>query len=245
MADLQRFGLDRRQLAHLHLPVHALDLRFQVAHHLLDDLAQIDLHEIAGPRVTRDSVKQALDQLLHPRGGALHAADALLRRFVQEVLALHFQPVAEGADLAQRFLQVVRGHVGELLQIAVGSLQFGRIAGLLLFGLLAGADVADEKGQHRRAVDLADGHGQLGVKHLAVGPRGRDFDALAEHRSLARFQVALDAAAVLGAQRGREEHVGRPRAEHLLAGVAEGLLRGPIELDDRPLVIDGDDRIER
>ena len=49
-------------------------------------------------------------------------------------LSRHFdlQAVAEGADLAQRLLQVVRGDVGELLQLAVRSLQFGGIAGLLL-----------------------------------------------------------------------------------------------------------------
>ncbi len=58
-----------------------------------------------------------------------------LRRFVQHVLALHFQAVAEGADLAQRLLQVVRGDVGELLQFAVRPFQFGGVAGLLLLGL--------------------------------------------------------------------------------------------------------------
>ena len=103
-----------------------------------DDLAQIDLHEIAGAGVvTRESVSRpSISSCIRAAALCMRLTHSW-RRFVEQVLALHFQAVAEGADLAQRLLQVVRGHVGELLQVAVGPLQLGRVAGLLLFGLLA------------------------------------------------------------------------------------------------------------
>ena len=48
--------------------------------------------------------------------------------------AARAQPIAERLDLAQRLLQVVRGHVGELLQLAVRALQLVCIALDVLLG---------------------------------------------------------------------------------------------------------------
>lgn len=44
--------------------------------------------------------------------------------------------------------------------------------------------------------------------------------------------------------RGKEDFR-RPGAENLAAGVAEDILRGPVELGDPALVVDRDDRIQR
>ena len=133
-------------------PPTLLDLHLQVGDDFAGDLRQIDGHEALPLGGHARKRQQPVDQRLHPRGGALHPLEALAAGVVELVAALHLQAVAEGADLPQRLLQIVRGHVGELLQLAVRPLQLGRVAGLLLLGLLPPADVADEERQHRRAL---------------------------------------------------------------------------------------------
>ena len=80
-------------------------------------------------------------------------AQALADRVFPEVVAP--QQVGEGADLAEGLLEVVRGDVGELLQLAVALQQrrvrpFERLLGTLAFGDL-GPEAFVRLRQRRRA----------------------------------------------------------------------------------------------
>ena len=163
--------MNRGQLPHFHPTAALLDLHLQVGKDLAGDLREIDRHEVRRtPRDAREH-EQVVDKRLHARGRVAHALDAVAARRVQPLLALQFQAVAKGENLAQGLLQVVRCDIGELFQIAVRPLQLGGVAGLPLLGLLTQADVADKKGQDRRARLLADGHGHFRGKSLDR-PRG-------------------------------------------------------------------------
>ena len=152
LPHLQRIGLDGGQMADLDPPAGLLDLHLQIGDDLAGDLGQIDGHEALPLRGDAREREQPVDQRLHPLGGALHPLEAVAAGVVELVAALHLQAIAEGANLPQRLLEIVRGDVGELLQLAVRPLQLGRVARLLLLGLLAAADVADEERQHGRAL---------------------------------------------------------------------------------------------
>ena len=78
---------------------------------------------------------------------ALHPGDALGDKFGDGFgLGVEFVPIAleeelgVGGDQAQRFLQVVRGHVGELFEFLVGAFQVGQEFLRDLFRLLALVD---------------------------------------------------------------------------------------------------------
>ena len=175
------------------------DLHLQVGDDFAGDLLQIDGHELLPLGGHAGERQQAVDEQLHPLGGALHPLDAVVGRVVELVAAHHLQAIAEGANLPQRLLEIVRGDVGELLQLAVRSLQLGRVPGLFLLGLLPAADVADEERQQRNALLAADGHGHFGVEGVAVRADRRDFHPPAQQRALADVQVAVDAVLLAGA----------------------------------------------
>ena len=136
--------------------------------------------------VTRERASRSVDQRLHSGRGIVHALQAIAAVFVEFFGLFQQQAIAEGADFSQRLLQVVRGHVGELLQFAVRAFQFGRIAGLLGFGLFPGADIAEKETHHRCALFLADGHGHFGGKTFAVCPDRGHFHPLSQATSLRR-----------------------------------------------------------
>ena len=182
---------------------------------------------------------------LHPFGGPMHPLDALVGGVVQLIAAEHFQAIAEGANLSQRLLEIVRGDVGELLELAIRPLELGGVSRLFLFGLLSAADVADEEGQHGGALLAADGHGHFGGEGLAVSASRGDLHPPAQQGTFAYVQVAVDAVLLAGADGGRKEHLRRLGAQNLLARMAEDLLRRPVELGDNPLVVDRNDRVER
>ena len=67
--------------------------------------------------------------------------DVLSAALVELVAVALLQQLAERGHLAQRFLQVVGGHVGELLQLGVGAAQLGGL-GVQVGGLAGGAACA-------------------------------------------------------------------------------------------------------
>src|ERR671915_40623 len=66
-----------------------------------------------------------------------------------------------------------------------------------------------------------------------------------DERPFAGGDVALDAAPVRDAQRGRDDQLGQLAADHLVGAVAEGLLDRAVDLDDAALVVHRDDAVER
>ena len=105
---------------------------------------------------TREKASRSSISLPHPAGRGHHPVEIILSFLAQLAAELRLQAVAEGLDLAERLLQVVRSDGGELLQLAVGALQFvGELLGLL-FGPRADVDLAPQGG-----VDVAEGGGPL------------------------------------------------------------------------------------
>ncbi len=71
--------------------------------------------------------EQVEDQLLHPLRPVDREVEVLLPALVELVAVALLEELAEARDLAQRLLQVVRGDVGELLELGVRAVE---LAGL-------------------------------------------------------------------------------------------------------------------
>ena len=67
--------------------------------------------------------QQVVDQVLHPPRAVDGEADVLVGARVELASVALLEQLAEARDLAQRLLQVVRGDVGELLELGVGALE--------------------------------------------------------------------------------------------------------------------------
>ena len=91
--------------------------------------------------------QQVGDQRLHPLGAVDGEADVLPRLVVELRSVLALEQLAEVGDLAQRFGQVVRGDVGELLEVGVRAGQLGA-----------------------RRLDLAQGVGRRPAHPLDIAP---------------------------------------------------------------------------
>ena len=85
---------------------------------------------------------------------------------------LRLQPVAEGLDLAQRLLEVVRGDEGEVLELAVAALE---LEGRLLEAFVGGGELGRPLGDPRLELVVRGAQGLLGALALpdvAVGEVG-------------------------------------------------------------------------
>ena len=103
----------------------ASSLAAHVRHHPV----KVDLGEAGGEPADPGERQQVVDQPLHPLRAVDREGDVLVGPLVELAGVAALQQLAEAGHLAQRLLQVVRGHVGELLQVAVGA---GQLLGLLL-----------------------------------------------------------------------------------------------------------------
>ncbi len=139
-------------------------LTVSVPQHPVQDGA--DVRVLGHLAATRAGVgQQVVDQSLHPRGpvgGEAMYSSALASSFPWQ---RSFKQAHEPGHHPQRLPEVVRGHVGELLQVLVGAGQVvgGPLQGLL--GPLALGDVAEDlRGPDDPAVlvlDRRDGHGHV------------------------------------------------------------------------------------
>src|SRR5438874_12196651 len=97
-------------------------------------------------------------------------------------------------------------------------------------------DVAQVAGEGGRALQRNPRYGELDRKFTAVGTYRRHFDAPSEDFLLSRGHVTGQPPLVLIPQCRRDYHIDQRLAHHLVPTVAEGALRGPIELSDATLV---------
>ena len=117
----------------------------QIEHPVEFDLGMGDVEPAdAGER------QQVVDEHLHAFGSVDGEPDVFGATLVELIAVSPFQELAERNHLAQRFLQIVRRHVGELLQFGVGSAQFD---GLLVeyLGLLG-----QSRSRRTRFVEFGD-----------------------------------------------------------------------------------------
>ena len=94
--------------------------------------------QIVGPAYPGEG-QQVVDQDLQPLGAVDCEVDVLAAPLVQLVAVALLQELAERGHLAQRFLQVMGGHIGELLEIGVGAQEVGCL----------GIEVLSLAGRHR------------------------------------------------------------------------------------------------
>ena len=91
---------------------------------------QVGVHDLAGGIRAADpgEREQVVDQHLHALGPVHGEVDVLVGALVELAAVALLEQLAERRHLAERLLQVVRGHVGELLQLGVRAGQLARLA---------------------------------------------------------------------------------------------------------------------
>ena len=158
-----------RQLAHLDRRVRAPHVGREVRPGLGEQhRAGHRLTALRGPPHPAER-EQVVDQRLHPLGAVHRVLDVLVGLGVQLARVAALQQLAEAGHLAQRLLQVVRGHVGELLQFRVGPLQVlrpglqGRVR-----GLQAGRRHADSSARMRSRIRFTSSP----MVRISAGPPG-------------------------------------------------------------------------
>src|SRR6185503_2444023 len=177
--------------------------------------------------------EQVLDQLLHARRAVDDVGHELVRVLVELALVAAPEELGVARHHAQRLLQVVRGDIGELLELGVGALQLlvrGLQRGL---GLLALGDVVE----HR---DLVERH----AEHVA---HQRDGDVAPHHRAVLAQVALLEARRVdLARADARALGVGdvavvgvrhflHVLSEQLLLRIAEDLAQAAVDAREAPL----------
>ena len=72
--------------------------------------------------------EQVVDQRLHALGAVDGEVDVLVGALVELPAVARLERLAEARDLPQRLLEIVRGHIGELLEVGVRAGQLERLA---------------------------------------------------------------------------------------------------------------------
>src|ERR1700691_4886495 len=241
LVDLGTVGGDLRKRPALDRVAAFGYLALQIGEHGLQRVGGPEIFRISALAPDTGIAQQIVDQALHTIGAFNGEADELVGVAVELVLVAALQQLAIARHHAQRLLQIVRGHIGELLEFGVGALQFGGVlfdfARLQPDGLLGRAqfrDIADRAGvAHGLAVLVADRDGlAVDDAYLAVGADDPVFvglDGLARPYVLARLEAD---APVVGMDQAEKIVVGRDEA---LAADAEDF-----ESRIRPLALVGD-----
>ncbi len=198
----------------------------KVGEHRVEHRFHVRIREFTPLRADPRIGQQILDHVLHAAGGIHGKADELVGVAVQPTHVALGQQVEKTGDLAQRFLQVVRGDVGKLLKLGVGAAQFLGLAFQVQFRFLALGHVAP------RGVDQAffrqrhEGPGQPAVHPVLAAEAVFDHGI---HRPAA--QPLLAGLRIVGM------HEIQKRLTHrLFRRVAEQPLPGRIHPAQRPLL---------
>ena len=159
-----------------------------------------------------------------------------------ERLAVVERGVEDGADLGDERRLLLR-RLGRAAEIALADEQ--RRA--LPLDVLARGDVADEPGEERAltggALDRRDR--QLDRELASVGAQGGQLEPLVEQSRLLAVRDPSQRRPVGVAQRLGDHQRRHLLPDHVLAPVAEHLLRGGVELEHASLAVDRDHRVER
>ena len=91
--------------------------------HLKHGVAVCALESHALPSYARKG-QQVLHQLLHTQGAVDRVVNVLIRIRIELALITFRQQLSIGSYHPQGFLQIVRSHVGKLLQLLIGPSQF-------------------------------------------------------------------------------------------------------------------------
>src|SRR5215472_7189322 len=97
----------------------------ELRHRLAGDLVEVDRAEVSTGLTDAREREQVVDQALHALRAIDRVGDVLPGSLVELVGVPRLKHLAETGHFAQRFLQVMGGDVGELLEFPVGPLQLG------------------------------------------------------------------------------------------------------------------------
>lgn len=168
---------DRRQHVVGDLGPTLLDGHAEVVEGLAHHLLQIDGLVLVVHAADPGECQQVVDEDLHTVGAVDGEGDVLVGPLVQLAPVAPLQELGEAGHLAQRFLQVVRGDVGELFQLRVRPLQVRRLLVQQSPGRFAGLKFLQQAPAHRLDVRcqlpqvggaLADeGQVEAALRHVA------------------------------------------------------------------------------
>ena len=116
---------------------------------VLHELADVDELALALDAADPREGEQVVDQRLHALGAVDGEVDVLLAALVELPRVAALEHLAEARHLAQRLLEVVRGDVGELLELGVGALERRGLLLDLRLGRADGLEVAHDARAHR------------------------------------------------------------------------------------------------
>ncbi|GAA5019321.1 hypothetical protein GCM10025734_72300 [Kitasatospora paranensis] len=230
-AELGGVALDGRQRVVGDRRTGLLDLDAEAVLGGAQQRLQVDRRLSAVDAPDPGELQQVVDQRLHPVRAVHREGDVLPGPVVELLGVAALQQLAEAGDLAQRLLEVMGGHVGELFQLRVGPLEVGRLVGEQRPRVVGGGHLVDQAPAHGlhaggqaaqvRRPALAD----LPVED-AAGHRVGVLGESAERRGHPAPQRLED-------QGGERHDHGHDAAEDHVALHPDGLQGGPV---DRPLV---------
>ena len=122
--------------------------------------------------------------------------DWFLKSFLRSVTEEVFRSGVPTRDNPVKFLADNR---------VVGGFDNGGQTPARFFVCLALTDITQIRGENRRAVDLQGRDRQFNQNFRAIFPHSGDFDALANDRALARFQIMSETAPMLFAHARRND----------------------------------------
>ena len=156
---LHRVAFDHREVADSDARILLLDRHLEIAEHRERDGAQVALLERQRAAGHAGEFQQILNEHLHALGGTFHAFE-VVEAFRPELLrAFGPQAPAKRLNLPQGFLQIVRRHRGEILQLRIALLELrGKAAQLLLVRFASGDIRSDADQPDRISAGIAQWH---------------------------------------------------------------------------------------
>jgi hypothetical protein len=146
-------------------------------------------------------------------------------------------------DAAQRFLQVVRRDVGEVVELTVGSREFLGAVRQFGLGALAARDVAHDTEENLVFAAAGDAHGHFEEERRAVLADALLFLARIEDSGLAGFEHAPAVFVLVAAGEIGQQPL-QLAAQQFVAPVAEQPRGGRVDDDDAPVRAHADDRVD-
>lgn len=171
-------------------------------------------------------------------------ADEFVGIRIQLAVVAATEELGVGRDHPQRLLEIVRGDIGELLQLGVRACQFLRLGhqhrrrlSQLLLGTLALRHIADNGDRQHFPVDIEWAEANLDRELAAIFPSGRELE-FGPHRT--RMGIGGIVCAVVGmdAVETAWDHRLDRAAKQFVAIEAEESLRLQVDGHDSPVVID-------
>ncbi len=123
--QLHRIPRDGGERCMRHYGAAFLNRQLQVPHGMLQDSLAVNRCKRTATGSDTGIGQQVADQPLHAVGTVHGKRDEFLGVAVQPVPVALRQQLREACHFSQRFLEIMGGDIGKLLQLPVGSLQFG------------------------------------------------------------------------------------------------------------------------